>query len=227
MRGVAAGAPEAAHYPRASERVADKWTHWIGLSLLGAGGVALVVTSLVIGSPGQSVSVGVYVLCVVAAITASLAYNLAGERRRPLLRRLDHAGIFLMIAGSYTPFTTQSLTGAWAIAMSTAIWVIAAFGAVGKLVLPGIGRGLWIPVYLALGWLGVIAVEPMIGRVPAIGLVLLVGGGVIYSTGVLVYLNKGLPYRRAIWHGFVIAAAAAHYGAVLTGVILPAAGQAL
>lgn len=218
--------PVAAHYPRAIERVADKWTHWIGLSILGAGGLGLFATSLVLGPFGQSLSVAVYVLCVLAAITASLAYNLSSERRRPLLRRLDHAGIFLMIAGSYTPFTTQSLTGAWAITMSAAVWAIAAFGAIGKLVLPGIGRGLWIPVYLALGWLGVIAVEPMIGQVPALGLALLVGGGVIYSTGVLVYLNQRLPYRRAIWHGFVIAAAASHYGAVLTGVILPAAGQA-
>lgn len=213
-----------AHYPRRSERTADKWTHWTGLALLGAGGLALLSLSLALGPIGQTVAIAVYVACVIAMFVASLAYNLASGERQPLLRRFDHAAIFLMIAGSYTPFTTQSLTGSWAASMSIIVWTIAALGAVGKLVLPGIARKVWIAVYLALGWLGLVAIGPMIGVVPALALGFLVAGGVIYSTGILFYLNKALPYRRAIWHGFVIAAACAHYVAVLTGVILPSAG---
>jgi hemolysin III len=79
-----------------------------------------------------------------------------------VLRRLDHAGIFLMIAGSYTPFTTQNLTGAWAWGMTIAVWTIAGLGVFGKLFLPGLGRRFWVGIYLALGWLVLVAIKPMI-----------------------------------------------------------------
>jgi len=153
---------------------------------------------------------------------ASAAYNLASPRRRPLLRRLDHAAIFLMIAGSYTPFTTQRLTGAWAWGMTAAVWTLALAGAAGKLFLPGLGKGFWVVLYLALGWVALIAVRPLLADVSILALALLAAGGLIYSLGVIVYLRKTLPFRRAIWHGFVVAAAATQYAAVLTGVVLPA-----
>ena len=153
---------------------------------------------------------------------ASAAYNRASPRRRPLLRRLDHAAIFLMIAGSYTPFTTQRLTGAWAWGMTAAVWTLALAGAAGKLFLPGLGKGFWVVLYLALGWVALIAVRPLLADVSILALALLAAGGLIYSLGVIVYLRKTLPFRRAIWHGFVVAAAATQYAAVLTGVVLPA-----
>ena len=155
---------------------------------------------------------------------ASAAYNLASPRRRPLLRRLDHAAIFLMIAGSYTPFTTQRLTGAWAWGMTAAVWTLALAGAAGKLFLPGLGKGFWVVLYLALGWVALIAVRPLLADVSILALALLAAGGLIYSLGVIVYLRKTLPFRRAIWHGFVTAAAATHFVAILTGVVL--AGKA-
>jgi hemolysin III len=125
-----------------------------------------------------------------------------------------------MIAGSYTPFTTQRLTGAWAWGMTSAVWALALGAAAVKLFAPGFGRKFWVGVYLAIGWIAVIAVKPLLAGVSALALVLLLVGGLVYSLGVIVYLKRDLPFRRAIWHGFVTAAAATHFAAILTGVVL-------
>jgi hemolysin III len=139
-----------------------------------------------------------------------------------VLRRLDHAGIFLMIAGSYTPFTTHNLTGAWAWGMTAAIWTIAALGVFSKLFLKHVDRRFSVAAYLALGWLVLIALKPIIASVAWVALLLLGVGGLLYSTGVVFYLNKRLKFARAIWHGHVVAAAGAHWAAVLLGVVLAA-----
>ena len=150
----------------------------------------------------------------------STAYNVAKAQYRPVLRRLDHAGIFLMIAGSYTPFTIHNLKGPWAWGMTIAVWSIAATGVALKLVLPKMDRRLSVALYLAMGWLVVVAMKPMIDNVAWYALLLLLAGGILYSTGVIFYVNKKLKFARAIWHGHVVAAAAAHWAAVLLGVVL-------
>ncbi len=212
---------EGPHYPRPIERSVDRWVHVVGLTGGALGGVALLGLSLGFGRFGQAAAVGIYAACLIGMFLASAAYNLASPRRRPLLRRLDHAAIFLMIAGSYTPFTTQRLTGAWAWGMTGAVWTLALGAAAGKLFAPGLGRRFWIILYLALGWIAVIAIKPLLADVSAAALILLLAGGLVYSLGVIIYLNKALPFRRAIWHGFVTAAAATHFAAILTGVVLP------
>ncbi|HXV01764.1 MAG TPA: hemolysin III family protein [Caulobacteraceae bacterium] len=214
--------PTAPHYPSPLEQIADRWVHVVGLTAGGVGGLTLLGLSLGLGHFRQLAAIGIYAACLMAMFLCSAAYNLASPARRPLLRRFDHAAIFLMIAGSYTPFTTQSLTGAWAIGMTSTVWILALAGAAGKLLLPGLGRGFWVALYLALGWVAVIAVKPLLAGVSLAALVLLAAGGVVYSLGVIVYARPSLPYRRAIWHGFVFAAAAMQYAAVLTGVVLPA-----
>ncbi len=212
------------HYPRPAERTADQWVHIVGLAFAGLGGLTLLALTLGLDRLRAAPALAVYVACLIAMFLASAAYNLTGPRRRPVLRRLDHAAIFLMIAGSYTPFTTQRLHGAWAWSMTTAVWVLAGAGAAGKLFAPGLGKGFWVALYLALGWIVLIAVKPLLDSVPLLALGLLLTGGLVYSAGVLVYVRRTLPFRRAIWHGFVVAAAATHFGAVLTGVVLsPAA----
>src|SRR6185436_6419345 len=150
----------------------------------------------------------------------STAYTFAKATCRPLLRRFDHAGIFLMIAGSYTPFTTQVLTGGWAIGMTVAVWTVALAGVAGKLLAPGLDRKFWVGVYLALGWLILVALKPLMHSAAWAALVLLALGGILYSTGVIFYAARKLKFRRAIWHGHVIAAAGAHWTAVLVGVVL-------
>ena len=212
----------AIHYPRPIGRSADRWVHIVGLSGAALGGLILLGLSLRAHRLGQAAAVGVYAACLAAMFLASAAYNLASPMRRPLLRRLDHAAIFLMIAGSYTPFTTQRLAGGWAWGMTAAVWVLALSAAAGKLIAPGLNKGFWVALYLALGWLAVIAIKPFLAGVSLAALGLLLAGGLVYSAGVIVYLNKTLPFRRAIWHGFVVAAAATHFAAVLVGVVAPA-----
>ncbi|HEV7157223.1 MAG TPA: hemolysin III family protein [Caulobacteraceae bacterium] len=213
---------QAAHYPRPRERIADAWIHAAGLAAGGVGGLVLLTISLVQHRLGQSAAVAIYAACVLAMFACSAAYNFAGARRRPLLRRFDHAAIFLMIAGSYTPFTTQSLTGTWAIAMTAAVWTLALAGAAAKLFLPGLARGFWIGLYLALGWAALAALKPLLAALSLAALILLAAGGILYSLGVVVYARRSLPFRRAIWHGFVLAAAGTQYAAVLIGVVLAA-----
>jgi hemolysin III len=194
--------------------------HLIGLTASGVGGVVLLGVAFGIGRLGAIASLAVYAACIVTMFLCSTLYNMAGPRRRPWLRRLDHAAIFLMIAGSYTPFTTERLTGAWSWGMTSAIWTLALLGAGGKLFLPGLGRGFWAVLYLALGWSALVALKPFMASVSLLALIRLAAGGVIYSLGLMFYLRRDQPFRRAIWHGFVVAAAATQYAAVLAGVVL-------
>lgn len=221
MNAFEAPAAAIAHYLTQAERVADRWVHIVGLAAAIGGGALLFGLCIAEGALGQTSAIAIYIACLITALAVSAAYNLAkSEEWRRRLRRLDHAAIFLMIAGSYTPFTTQRFEGAWAIGMTIAVWVIAVAAAAGKLFLPGVAKKYWVPVYLLLGWMVLGAIKPLIAGVRPEALMLLVVGGVIYSLGVLVYVARSLPYRRAIWHGFVVAAAATHFAAILTGVVL-------
>ncbi|HXA40404.1 MAG TPA: hemolysin III family protein [Phenylobacterium sp.] len=208
------------HYPTPAAKCADLVVHVVGLTLALVGGIVLLALAVRAGSITQVVGVSIYAAGVLAMLAFSTAYNFAKARYRPVLRRLDHAGIFLMIAGSYTPFTIHNLTGGWAWGMTAAIWSLATFGALGKIFWIGMDRRIGVGVYLALGWLVVVALKPMIDSVYWVALLLLLAGGVLYSTGVIFYVNKRLKFARAIWHGHVVAAAATHWAAVLVGVVL-------
>ena len=213
-------AAELDHYPSAWARRADLIVHLAGLTLALFGGGLALGLAVSNGMLGKVAAVSIYALGLIAMLAFSLAYNFAKPSWQPFLRRLDHAGIFLMIAASYTPFTTQALTGAWSIGMTTAVWSLAALGMAGKMFLPGLGKAIWVFLYLALGWMVVIAIKPMIEEVPAVAMWLLAAGGVVYSVGTIFYAAKGLKFRRAIWHGHVVAAAGLHYAAILVGVVL-------
>ena len=208
------------HYPTKAAWRADLVIHVIGLTFAVIGGAILLALAFGLGPLQVGASVSIYVAGLIAMLTASTAYNFAKTRWRPILRRLDHAGIFIMIAGSYTPFTTLRLHGAWAIGMTAAVWGLAGLGVAAKLCLPGLGRRFWIGLYLGLGWLALVAIKPMIDGLSWIALVLLAAGGLVYSTGAIFYVLKQLKFRRAIWHGHVVGASALHYVAVLVGVVL-------
>jgi hemolysin III len=221
MSTDAAEPPAVLHYPTRAERVADGWVHAVGVAAAAMGAIVLFGLSVWRGGPERAGAVSIYALCLVGTLAISAAYNLADRTRaRRLLRRIDHAAIFLMIAGSYTPFTTQRFEGAWAVGMTAAVWIIALLGAAGKVLLPGVSRPFWLPVYVLLGWMVVAAIDPLVRGVSLPALILLIVGGAIYTLGVAIYVWPRLPFRRAIWHGFVLAAAGSHYAAVLTGVVL-------
>ncbi len=208
------------HYPTPAAKCADLCVHIGGLVLALFGGGMLLGLAVTRGSLGLVAATSIYALGLVAMLGLSTAYNFGKPQWRPLLRRFDHAGIFLMIAGSYTPFTTQNLTGAWAIAMTATVWGASLLGIFGKLFLPGLGRGFWVALYIVLGWLVVVAIKPMFHGVHWVALLLLAIGGLVYSTGAVFYLMKKLRFRRAIWHGHVVGAAGLHYAAILLGVVL-------
>ena len=210
------------HYPTPAAKCADLVVHIVGLMLALVGGIVLLALTVQARSISLVVGVAIYAAGLLAMLAFSTAYNFAKAHWRPALRRLDHAGIFLMIAGSYTPFTTQDLTGAWAWGMTAAVWSIAGLGALGKMVFMHLDRRFWIGLYLALGWLVVVALKPMLDSVTWVALLLLGVGGLLYTTGVVFYVNKRLKFARAIWHGHVVAAAGAHWAAVLVGVVLAA-----
>lgn len=208
------------HYPTRLEKLVDGWVHGVALALFTfAVGVGLGL-AIMQGGLGMASAVAVYAVCVIAMIGCSMAYNLAeNHKRKALLRRFDHAAIFLMIAGTYTPFTTLRFDGVWAISMTTIVWALALIGAAGKLFLPGVSKKIWLVFYIGLGWMVVAALGPLVHGVPLAGLILLAIGGALYTIGVPFYVWEKLPFRRAIWHGFVMAAAGVHYAAVLTGVV--------
>ena len=212
-------APPLKHYDDRKARLADLIVHQVGLALALMGGGMLLGLAIGFGHVGRLAAAAIYAGGLLTMLALSTAYNFAPARFQPLLRRFDHAGIFIMIAGSYTPFTTQHLTGAWAWGMTSAVWGIAGLAALAKLLLPGLGKGFWIAIYLVLGWLMVIAVQPILQSLGLAPLILMAVGGLLYSVGVIFYANKRMRYRRAIWHGHVVVAAAVHWVAVLLAVL--------
>jgi hemolysin III len=211
--------PTAPHYPNEVERRADYVVHVLGVAAAFVAGPILVHIAAVQGGLVRAAAMLVYVCCLAAMLSVSAVYNLVRDSAlQQRLRRLDHAVIFLMIAGSYTPFTTQRFEGLWAVGMTGAVWTLALCAAAGKLFLPGISKRLWIFAYVLLGWMVLAAIEPLVASVSPLSLALLATGGVIYTLGALIYASPRLGFRRAIWHAFVLAAASAHYGAIVIGV---------
>jgi len=196
------------HYDDPQARLADLVVHLTGLALALVGGGMLLGLAIGFGHVGRLAASAIYAGGLLTMLALSTAYNFAPARFQPVLRRFDHAGIFLMIAGSYTPFTTQHLTGGWAWGMTAAVWATALFGALAKLLLPGLGRGFWIAIYLALGWLMVIAVQPLMESLGIAPLILLAVGGLL-SISLGVRLAHALPERllRLLFSGFLVASA--------------------
>ncbi len=209
------------HYQTRAERLADLWVHIVGLTLAAVGGVVLAVLAALYSGIGATLATAIYALCLIAMLTTSTIYNYTNPcAARPVLRRMDEAAIFLMIAGSYTPFTTQRFEGAWSVGFTLVVWGIALGGVAAKLVAPRISDAFWSLIYVLFGWLAVIALKPMLQTVHPLALGLLVLGGLIYTAGVFVFISPRVKYRRAIWHGFVVAGAGVHWAAVLVGVVL-------
>jgi hemolysin III len=206
---------------RASELAADRILHLMGVFAGVVGSAILVGIAAVVADRPTFSATLVYSVCLLTMLGCSAAYNLASNAsRRGFLRKLDHAAIFLMIAGTYTPFTTCRLNGLWAIGMTAAVWTGAVTGAVIKLICPtGVERGS-IVAYLALGWMILVGVRPMLGSVDAWTAILIGVGGVLYSIGVGFYLWRALPFHNAIWHSLVLVAASCHCAAILHGVVL-------
>ena len=198
------------------ERVADGCIHVVGVT---ASLVALTAL-LIIGVKSQTmlwgVSLSIYGLAMVAMFFCSAGYHLIGRPRlKEIFRRLDHAAIFLMIAGTYTPFILIKMNDAWGLGLLAVVWGMAAIGIIIKLFLPRFLDGLSTALYLVQGWAVIAAWEPLMSALPGRVLTLLMAGGVLYTVGVVFHLWERLPYQNAIWHGFVLSAASCHFAAVI------------
>ncbi|MCM2291862.1 hemolysin III family protein [Allorhizobium sp. BGMRC 0089] len=202
-----------------SELVADGIVHGVGVVLALIGVTALIFYATVYTSYGEIAASWIYGLGLVLALGCSFTYNMWPRSRvKSYLRRLDHSAIFVLIAATYTPFLERGASDPWIFAMLVGIWVVAITGIVIKCRYPGRYDRLAILLYLAMGWSGVMAAEPISRYLPPVTMVLIVVGGVLYSAGVIFHIWEKLPYQNAIWHGFVVVAAAVHYSAVLTAI---------
>jgi hemolysin III len=210
----------AEHYPNRFEHTADLAVHLVGLTAAILGGGVLFYWAMARGGASVALATALYALCILVMLACSAVYNLTRpSRARRILRRLDEAAIFLMIAGSYTPFLVHIYEPPLSTLSISAVWALALAGAAGKLLLPRLSDIFWCLVYVGFGWLSVAIVGPFATRMPMSVVVLLAAGGLVYTAGVLVYLSHALPFRRAIWHGFVLVGAALHFAAVATGVV--------
>jgi hemolysin III len=203
-----------------AEEIAHAITHGVGLLLSVAALAILVVFASLRGNAWHIVSSSIYGTTLVLLYTASTFYHaLPSPRAKGVFRVLDHAAIYLLIAGTYTPFTLVNLRGGWGWALFGVVWGLAIFGIVLEAVAKQRVRILSLVLYLGLGWLVAVAVKPLLDSVAGGGLVLLLLGGLAYSGGVVFYSWHRLPYHHAVWHVFVMAGSACHFFAVLFYVI--------
>lgn len=201
------------------ERVVDLCIHAVGVaaSLIALG--ALLVIGVTSDAALWGVGLTIYGLALVATFGLSAGYHIAVRPKlKALMRRFDHAAIFLMIAGTYTPFILIKMNNAWGLGLLATVWTMAAIGIAIKLFAPRHLEGISTALYLVQGWAILGAWEPLMSAVPGRVVTLLVIGGVLYTIGVVFHLWQRLPFQNAIWHGFVLSAASCHYAAVLFAV---------
>ncbi|MEO5558672.1 MAG: hemolysin III family protein, partial [Dokdonella sp.] len=185
------------------EEFASSLIHGVGILLSIVGLATLIAFAARAGDARHLASVCVYGATLILLYTASTLYHsVPGERVKPVLRLLDHAAIFLLIAGTYTPFTLISLHGAWGWSLFAIVWTLA-FAGIALELRRVRHRGVMAALYVGMGWVGLVAIKPLMASLPAGGLWLLFGGGVAYTLGVPFYLWKRLPYNHALWHAFV------------------------
>jgi hemolysin III len=207
------------------ELVADGMIHVIGITAGLAGAGILVIAAATRGSPLELAALATYAGGLLAMLGCSAAYQiLRSSRRRELLRCFDHSAIFLMIAGTYTPFTLLRLRPSWDFVLTGVIWSVAAAGITLRLLCPRLFDRISIAFYLALGWAGLAAVAPLVPFLQTSTLVLLGIGGLLYTAGVAFHLWERLPFQNAIWHAFVLVAAGVHYAAVLEEIVVSHTG---
>jgi len=202
------------------EEIAHGLTHGVGIVLAIAGLCVLVTFSALYGTAVHVVASSIFGASMIVLYTASTLYHsLPMPETKRIMRVVDHASIYLLIAGTYTPFTLVTLEGAWGWSLFGVVWGLAIAGIIFKLFFTGRFDRLSVAIYVAMGWCGLVAIKPMMAALPTLGLWLLVAGGLAYTGGVIFYLLERMRYHHAIWHLFVMAGTTLHYFVVLFFVI--------
>lgn len=199
------------------EEIANSITHGVGLvaSVMGAGVLLFIVERH--RDPLWLAADALYAVSLIALYASSTFYHALPRRRRAksVFRVLDHASIYLLIAGTYTPFALLNLRGSWGWTLCAAVWVLAILGVIFTALIRHRLSRATTAIYVAMGWMGVLVAKPAFDHLSAWALIWLIGGGVFYTVGTLFYAWERLRYGHAIWHVFVLAGSMCHYVAVL------------
>ncbi|KJR97435.1 MAG: hypothetical protein VR65_23955 [Desulfobulbaceae bacterium BRH_c16a] len=203
------------------EELAHGITHGIGAGLSIIGLVFLLIFAIRNGNAWHIVSASIYGSSLILLYLSSTLYHLlSAPRLKRLFKRLDHLMIYILIAGTYTPLTLVSLRGGWGWTLFGLIWGMALCGLLLELVFKRKIHWISLVLYLGMGWLIVIAAQPLLASVAPGGIVLLVAGGLLYTLGVIFYVWENLSYHHAIWHLFVMAGSTAHFFSILLYVMV-------
>lgn len=202
------------------EELANSITHGIGVILSVCALGILATYARIYGNAWHIISVTVYGLTLILLYAASTLYHsIQLPRIKNILQILDHAAIYILIAGTYTPFTLVNLRGPWGWSLFAVIWCLAFVGAAIQIGQMKRWRGVSLILYVGMGWTILVAIKPLISSVATGGIILLLLGGLAYTFGILFYRWKGLNFHHAVWHIFVITGSIFHFFAVLFYVI--------
>ena len=194
----------------------NAWTHLVGAVFAVAGSIVLVVVAAQGGDAWKMVSVSIYGATLILLYSFSASYHSFRGRAKDILRKLDHQSIYLLIAGSYTPFCLVTLRGPWGWSLLAVVWGLALIGGIQELWLQREARILSVVIYVVMGWVVVVALIPLLQALGMAGFIWLAAGGVFSPTGIVFYaLDTRLKHAHGIWHLFVLAGSAAHYFAIL------------
>jgi hemolysin III len=191
-------------------------THLVGAVLALIGAVVLIVLAVLDGDPWKVVGVSIYGLTLVLLYTFSALYHSLRGRAKNVLRELDHQSIYLLIAGSYTPFCLVTLRGPWGWSLLGIVWVFAVLGHLQEFWLKSTMRILSVVIYLVMGWVALVALAPLLHALGAHGFAWVAAGGLFYTLGIIFYaLDTRVVHSHGVWHLFVLAGSACHYVAIL------------
>jgi len=194
----------------------NAWTHLVGAVLAVAGTAVLVVLAALSGDAWKVVGVSIYGATLILIYSTSTLYHSVRGSAKDVLRKLDHHGIYFLIAGSYTPFCLVSLRGPWGWTLLGVVWTLAILGVLQEMRPSGGARRLSMVIYIVMGWAALAALVPLRKALGAAGFAWLAAGGVVYTLGIVFYvLDARLRHAHGIWHLFVIGGSAIHYFTVL------------
>ncbi|HCW96398.1 MAG TPA: hemolysin III [Pseudomonas sp.] len=194
----------------------NAWTHLVGAALASVGAIWLLVLAALDGSPAKIVSVAIYGLSLILLYSISTLYHSLRGRAKVVMRKLDHLSIYLLIAGSYTPFCLVSLAGAWGWTLFGIVWGLAVIGMLQEIKPRSEARVLSLVIYAVMGWVVLVAVKPLFAALGGAGFAWLLAGGICYTVGIVFFVfDDRFRHWHGIWHIFVMVGSLLHFIAIL------------